>query len=42
MRDDYEEEMGSYKYRIAELEKQNELQNDKYRLLESYCDDLKN
>lgn len=42
MREDFEEELSSYKHRIAELEKQIELQLDKYRLLETYCDDLKN
>eukprot|EP00347_Sterkiella_histriomuscorum_P002884 403366426 len=42
MREDFDEEVSQYKYKISELQKQLEILHDKYKLLENYCEgDLK-
>ena len=42
MQEDFDEEIGSYKCKLSELQKQIEIWQDKYKLLENYCEgDLK-
>lgn len=41
MRDDFEEEINQYKFRIGEQQKQIEILQDKYKLLENYNEDMK-
>ncbi|CDW77066.1 guanylate-binding n-terminal domain containing protein [Stylonychia lemnae] len=41
MKDDFDDEISQYKYTLGEYQKQLEIMQDKYKLLENYTEDLK-